>query len=208
MKIYEAEAIDPILAFCKANNIITIADEVMTGFGKTGTLFASEQTAVKPDVICLSKALTAGMLPMAITTCSQHIYDAFYSNDMAKGLFHAHTYTANPLACTAASAGIDLLLSEEIQKSRVRINQAHLKFKEKLAGNTSVTNVRVKGVIFALELTKKMERYGNMRDQLVAHFKAQGVFLRPLGNTIYMLPPYVITDVQLAQVYEAIEGVL
>ena len=208
MKIYEAEAIDPILAFCKANNIITIADEVMTGFGKTGTLFASEQTAVKPDVICLSKALTAGMLPMAITTCSKRIYDAFYSNDMAKGLFHAHTYTANPLACAAACAGIDLLLSEEIQKSRVRINQAHLKFKEKLAGNTAVTNVRIKGVIFALELTKKMERYGNMRDQLVAHFKARGVFLRPLGNTIYMLPPYVITDAQLAQVYEAIEGVL
>jgi len=170
MKIYEAEAIDPILAFCKANNIITIADEV--------------------------------------TTCSKHIYDAFYSNDMAKGLFHAHTYTANPLACAAACAGIDLLLSEEIQKSRVRINQAHLNFKEKLVGNSAVTNVRVKGVIFALELTKKMERYGNMRDQLVAHFKAQGVFLRPLGNTIYMLPPYVITDAQLAQVYEAIEEVL
>ena len=208
MKMYQPEALEPILAFCKAHTIITIADEVMTGFGKTGTLFASDQINTKPDVICLSKALTAGMLPMAISTCSQHIYDAFYSNDMSKGLFHAHTYTANPLACAAASAGIDLLLSQEIEKSRLRIHKAHLAFKKRLSENTSVTNVRIKGVIFALELTKKMERYGSMRDQLFAHFKNKGVFLRPLGNTIYILPPYVISDKQLKQVYEAIEEVL
>ncbi len=208
MKMYQPEALEPILAFCKAHTIITIADEVMTGFGKTGTLFASDQINTKPDVICLSKALTAGMLPMAISTCSQHIYDAFYSNDMSKGLFHAHTYTANPLACAAASAGIDLLLSQEIEKSRLRIHKAHLAFKERLSENPTITNVRVKGVIFALELTKKMERYGSMRDQLFVHFKNKGVFLRPLGNTIYILPPYVISDKQLKQVYEAIEEVL
>ena len=208
MKMYQPEALEPILAFCKAHTIITIADEVMTGFGKTGTLFASDQINTKPDVICLSKALTAGMLPMAISTCSQHIYDAFYSNDMSKGLFHAHTYTANPLACAAASAGIDLLLSQEIEKSRLRIHKAHLAFKKRLSENPAVTNLRVKGVIFALELTKKMERYGSMRDQLFVHFKNKGVFLRPLGNTIYILPPYVISDKQLKQVYEAIEEVL
>ncbi len=208
MKMYQPEALEPILAFCKAHTIITIADEVMTGFGKTGTLFASDQINTKPDVICLSKALTAGMLPMAISTCSQHIYDAFYSNDMSKGLFHAHTYTANPLACAAASAGIDLLLSQEIEKSRLRIHKAHLAFKKRLSENPAVTNVRVKGVIFALELTKKMERYGNMRDQLFAHFKNKGVFLRPLGNTIYVLPPYVVSDDQLEQIYTAIEQVL
>jgi len=204
MKMHNAEAINPILSFCKTNDIITIADEVMTGFGKTGTLFASEQIETKPDVICLSKALTAGMLPMAITTCSQPIFDAFYSADMSKGLFHAHTYTANPLACAAAIAGIDLLLSEEIQKNRNRINKAHLNFQKRLSGNNKVNNVRVKGVIFALELNTKMERYGSMRDQLFAHFKSAGVFLRPLGNTIYILPPYVITDKQLEQVYQSI----
>ncbi len=108
----------------------------------------------------------------------------------------------------ADNAGIDLLLSQEIEKSRLRIHKAHLAFKERLSGNTSVTNVRIKGVIFALELTKKMERYGSMRDQLFAHFKNKGIFLRPLGNTIYILPPYVISDKQLKQVYEAIEEVL
>lgn len=212
MKMYDAAAIAPILAFCKEHHIITIADEVMTGFGKTGTLFASEQISPQPDVICLSKALTAGMLPMAITTCAQYIYDAFYSNDMGKGLFHAHTYTANPLACTAASAGIDLLLSEEIKAQRQFIRQSHLQFKKILEEDNKAhhyfKNIRVKGVILALELTQQMERYGSMRDQLFAHFKASGVFLRPLGNTIYILPPYVISAEQLQQVYSAIKNVV
>lgn len=212
MKMYDAAAIAPILAFCKEHHIITIADEVMTGFGKTGTLFASEQISPQPDVICLSKALTAGMLPMAITTCAQYIYDAFYSNDMGKGLFHAHTYTANPLACTAASAGIDLLLSEEITAQRQFIRQSHLQFKKVLEEDNKAhhyfKNIRVKGVILALELTQQMERYGSMRDQLFAHFKASGVFLRPLGNTIYILPPYVISAEQLQQVYSAIKNVV
>jgi len=204
MKMYEAKAINPILDFCKNNSIICIADEVMTGFGKTETLFASDQITVKPDVICLSKALTAGMLPMAITTCTQAIFDAFYSNDMSKGLFHAHTYTANPLACAAAIAGIDLLLSEEIKDNRARINQAHLDFKKQLQNNAVVTNIRVNGVIFAMELTTKMNRYGSKRDLLFTHLKNKGVFLRPLGNTIYILPPYVITNKQLNHIYKAI----
>lgn len=204
MKMYEGAVLDPILSFCKEQNIICIADEVMTGFGKTGTLFASEQVATTPDVICLSKALTAGMMPMAITTCTKDIYEAFYSDDMSKGLFHAHTYTANPLACKAAIAGIELLVSVEITASRERINKAHNNFKERLKGKSTVTNIRVKGVIFALELTQEMERYGSTRDALFKHFSSRGVFLRPLGNTIYILPPYVISNQQLEQIYNAI----
>ena len=208
MKMYDPEHLNEILKVCHHNNIITIADEVMTGFGKTGTNFASEQVAIKPDVICMSKALTAGMMPMAITSCTQKIYDAFYSDDIGKGLFHAHTYTANPLACAAASAGIDLLLSEEIQTRKKEIYKAHINFLTQIQNHKLVENTRVKGVILAFELNIEMERYGSLRDKLFEHFKTQGVFLRPLGNTIYMLPPYIITPGQLQQIYNSILNLL
>ena len=208
MKMYPAEALYPILEVCKSNEIICIADEVMTGFGKTGPHFASETIGIKPDVMCLSKALTAGMMPMGVTTCTQKIYDAFYSNDIGKGLFHAHTYTANPLACATASAGIDLLVSEEIQQSKKRIAQAHIEFVETLKNHPKVANVRVLGVIFAFELNIKMERYGKLRDQLFEHFKSEGVYLRPLGSTIYILPPYVTTTDQLNKIYQSIDSLL
>lgn len=208
MKMYAPELLNELLLICKDNEIITIADEVMTGFGKTGTHFASEQLETKPDVMCLSKALTAGLMPMAVTTCSQHIFDAFYSNDMSKGLFHAHTYTANSLACAAASAGIDLLLSNEIQQNRERIIKSHQAFDTQLKTHPNVTNTRQTGVIYAFDLAIKMERYGNLRDKLFKHFMDKGVFLRPLGNTIYILPPYVITEEQLNQVYESIFNLL
>ena len=208
MKMYAPELLNELLLICKDNEIITIADEVMTGFGKTGTHFASEQLETKPDVMCLSKALTAGLMPMAVTTCSQKIFDAFYSNDMSKGLFHAHTYTANPLACAAASAGIDLLLSNEIQQNSERIIKSHQAFDTQLKKYLNVTNTRQTGVIYAFDLAIKMERYGNLRDKLFHHFMDKGVFLRPLGNTIYILPPYVITEEQLNQVYESIFNLL
>ncbi len=208
MKMYEAAYLDRLLQICKDEQIICIADEVMTGFGKTGTLFASDQLTVKPDVICMSKALTAGFVPMAVTSCAQFIYDAFLSTDNGKGLFHAHTYTANPIACAVANAGIDLLLSSEIEKNRLRIHEQHIAFAEKIQQHPKVKNVRVKGVILAFELNVQMERYGSLRDQLYQHFMDKGVYLRPLGNTIYCLPPYVSTIEQIAQVHSAMESVL
>ena len=208
MKMYEAVHLNELLNICAANEIITIADEVMTGFGKTGTYFASDQLETKPDVMCLSKALTAGFVPMAITTCTQKIYDAFYSDDMRKGLFHAHTYTANPIACASAIGGIDLLTSSEIHNSKTNIIASHKAFAEKISKHPKVTNLRQTGVIFAFDLSTEMERYGNLRDQLFQHFMDKGVFLRPLGNTIYILPPYVITEEQLNQVYDSILSLL
>ncbi|WP_010522955.1 adenosylmethionine--8-amino-7-oxononanoate transaminase [Aquimarina agarivorans] len=208
MKMYPAQALNKILKICNAHEIITIADEVMTGFGKTGANFASEAVATKPDVMCLSKALTAGLMPMGVTTCTQKIYDAFYSNDMSKGLFHAHTYTANPLACTTALAAIDLLLSQEVQASKKRIEQAHIAFANSLKNHDKVTNIRTKGVILAFDLNIQMKRYGKLRDQLFDHFKNEGVYLRPLGNTIYLLPPYVTTTEQLNKIYQAIQSLL
>jgi adenosylmethionine-8-amino-7-oxononanoate aminotransferase len=208
MKMHDKKGLELILQFCKKQNIITVADEVMTGFGKTGTYFASDQLDIKPDVMCLSKALTAGLLPMAITSCSLEIYNAFYSDDIAKGLFHGHTYSANPLACTAAIAGIDLLTSEEIQENIKRIQTSHKEFGKHIMSHPKVASVRQTGIIFALDLNIKMERYGNLRDKLFKFFMQNGVFLRPLGSTIYVLAPYTISETQLEKIYNTIEKAL
>lgn len=208
MKMHNAEGLNAILKFCKANQIITVADEVMTGFGKTGKHFASLHIETKPDVICLSKALTGGLLPMAITTCTQDIYEAFYSNDISKGLLHAHTYSANPLSCTAALASIELLQTAEIQDNIIRIIASHKNFGNHIKNHEKVKRIRRTGVIFALDLNVEMARYGNLRDKLLNFFMDNGVFLRPLGNTIYIQAAYVITDKQLDKIYQVIEDAL
>ncbi len=208
MKMHDVAGLNMILKFCKENQIVTIADEVMTGFGKTGNNFASDYMDAKPDIMCLSKALTAGLLPMAITSCTDDIYNAFYSDDIRKGFFHGHTYSANPLACTAALAGIELLQSDEIQNNINRIITANKAFDKRVRNHPKVKSTRQTGVIFALDLNVKMERYGSLRDKLFKFFMENGVFLRPLGNTIYIQPPYVISETQLEKVYQTIEKAL
>lgn len=208
MKMHKAEHLEKILKVIKSHGVLAIADEVMTGFGKTGRHFASDHMTEKPDIICMSKALTAGMLPMAVTSCTQKVYDAFYSDDIAKGLFHGHTYTANPLACAAALAGIELLTSEEIQKNIGRIIEWHQEFDAEIKDHPKVAATRQTGIIYALDLDVVMERYGNVRDKLFQHFMGSGVFLRPLGNTIYISAPYIITKDQMQRIYDSIRDVL
>ncbi|NAY91953.1 adenosylmethionine--8-amino-7-oxononanoate transaminase [Muricauda sp. JGD-17] len=208
MKIHDGKGLNQILELLKKHDVLTIADEVMTGFGKTGRFFASDHLDLKPDIICLSKALTAGLVPMGLTTCTEEIYQAFYSDETAKGLFHGHTYTANPLACTAALAALELLQTKEIQENITNIANWHQQFDEEIRNYPKVANTRQLGVIYALDLDIKMERYGNLRDKLFHHFMDQGVFLRPLGNTIYILPPYVISKRQMEKIYEAIKSAI
>ena len=208
MKMHDAHGLHKILSLLKQHNVLTIADEVMTGFGKTGKNFASDYIAVKPDILCMSKALTAGLVPMAITSCTKTVYDAFYSDEIAKGLFHGHTYTANPIACTAALAGIELLQSKEMQDNIERIIRSHQKFNAEIKDHPKVATTRQCGIIFALDLKVKMERYGNLRDKLFHYFMDNGVFLRPLGNTIYILAPYVVSEKQMQKIYTTIKGVL
>lgn len=208
MKMHKPEHLNKILKLLKEHNVLTIADEVMTGFGKTGKHFASDYMETKPDIMCLSKALTAGVVPMAVTSCTQKIYDAFYSDEMSKGLLHAHTYSGNPLACTAALASIELLQSENIQENIQRIIKSHQQFNEKIKNHPKVASTRQTGVIYALDLNVKMERYGNLRDKLLKHFMDKGVFLRPLGNTIYILAPYITTEEQMQKIYDSIKSVL
>ncbi len=208
MKMHDVNGLDKVLALFKKYGVITVADEVMTGFGKTGAHFASDHLATKPDIICLSKALTAGLVPMGLTTCTEEIYQAFYSDDIAKGLFHGHTYTANPLACTAALAAVDLLRSDEIQGNIQNIIQWHRDFDKEIKDHPKIAATRQLGVIYALDLNVQMERYGNLRDKLFKHFMDDGVFLRPLGNTIYILAPFVIDKSQMDRIYESIKSVL
>ena len=205
MKMYSPELLENLMKIAKKHEVLLIADEVMTGFGKTGKNFASEYMATQPDIICLSKSLTAGVAPMAITSCTKKVYDSFYDDDLKKGFFHGHTYSANPLTCTAAIAGIDLLQSDEIQKQIANINSKHLVFENRIKNHNKVKSTRVLGVIFALDLDVKMKRYGKLRDKLYQFFMQNGVFLRPLGNTIYILPPFVITNEELDEIYTVIE---
>lgn len=205
MKMFDGNLLDKLLAVAKQHNVLCIADEVMTGFGKTGKNFASEHLVNLPDIICLSKSLTAGLVPMAITSATQKVYDAFLSDDIGNGFFHGHTYSANPTSCSAALAAIELLNSKEIQQSITRITKSHAAFDNKITDHPKIKETRQLGVIYALDLNVEMDRYGDLRYKLFSFFMENGVCLRPLGNTIYILAPYVITNEQLQKVYQTIE---
>ena len=210
MIMYEASLLDNYLALCKKHQLLSIADEVMTGFGKTGRNFACDYLTQQPDMLCLSKALTGGTIPMAITSFTQELFDAFYSDDTNKALFHGHTFTANPTGCAAAIASLELLESAEIQQQIQQISQQHLAFQQRIATHPRVKTTRILGVIFALEIKTESDQayYGALRNKLYAYFLANGVILRPVGATIYILPPYVITPQQLQKIYQVIEAAL
>lgn len=210
MVMYSPEVLDEMIALCKAHSVFTIADEVMTGFGKTGKNFATDYLINKPDMLCLSKALTGGTIPMAITTFTQEIFDGFYDDDVNKALFHGHTFTANPTGCAASIASMELLQTEEMQSNIKRVNQCHLEFENKIKNHSKVKTTRVLGVILALEIKSdtKESYYGTLRNKLYNFFIENGVILRPVGNVVYVLPPYIITNSQLQKVYQTIEDVL
>ena len=210
MVMYEPESLDTLMRICKENKVLTIADEVMTGFGKTGKAFATDYLAEKPDMMCLSKALTGGTIPMAITTFTQDLFDAFYDDDINKALFHGHTFTANPTGCAAALASLELLQTNEMQDNISRINKSHLDFQKRVMHHTQVKTTRVLGVIFALEVKTESTAsyYGTLRNKLYDFFIENGVIIRPVGNIVYVLPPYVITDAQLQKVYNVVEKAL
>ncbi len=208
MKFHSANGLDQLLKMCQEAGVLCIADEIMTGFGKTGKNFASDYLEYNPDIICLSKALTAGMFPLSITSCSKKVFDGFLSEEVHKGFFHAHTFSAHPLGCAAALAGIDLLLSDEICERKKVIAKQHQKFVELIENHSKVKEARALGVILAIDLNVETERYGNLRNELYQFFMTRGVVLRPLGNTIYVLPPFIITDDQLSKVYAVVKEAL
>ncbi len=204
MKMCKPQQLDTILQHVKQLGGICIADEVMVGFGRTETLFASDQLEVKPDIICLSKGLTGGTMALGATCCAQFIYDAFLSQDKLKTFFHGHSFTGNPVACSAACASLDLLLDPETLQKRTHIMNMHNAFQSKLKSYPIAKNIRQSGTIIAFEVGDGASYFATLRDQIWEHFKSRHIILRPLGNTIYILPPFCITDQQLETIYSAI----
>ena len=210
MRMYTPAALDELLAICRRHEVLAIADEVMTGFYRTGTRFAIDQLTQAPDIICLSKGLTGGTLPLALTVCTDEIYEAFLSEDKYKTFFHGHSYTGNPLGCAAALASFDLLDAPGFEEHIDRIAGQHRNFAGRLRAHPRVRDIRCCGTIVALEFeTPEATGYFNgLRDRLYDFFLQRGLLLRPLGNVIYVMPPYCITDEELQRVYTAVEAAL
>ncbi|MEM9328371.1 MAG: adenosylmethionine--8-amino-7-oxononanoate transaminase [Bacteroidota bacterium] len=209
MRMYSATLLDKLIQHARSQEIICIADEVMTGFGRTGRMFACDHLQTQPDIFCLSKGITGGFLPMGVTTVNDKVAHAFDSKDKHKAFFHGHSYTANPLACAAANASMRLLLTEEVQQSIARIGQCHASYLRRRQPNKHVLDARQTGTILAIELKVDDGGYtSTVKDRIYRHFLDRNLLLRPLGHVIYVLPPYVITDEELQWVYSEIDAFL
>jgi adenosylmethionine-8-amino-7-oxononanoate aminotransferase len=210
MVMYEPEVLNKLFQLAHSKGTLIIADEVMTGFGRTGRLFASDYLDEKPDLMCLSKGLTGGTMALGVTACAEAIYAAFLSDDKHKTLFHGHSFTANPLACTAALASMDLLLLPETQANIQRISQSHSNFSDRLAAYQTVENIRQHGTLLAFDLKvgEQTSYFNNIRDTAYNFLLDRGVLMRPLGNVLYLMPPYCTTDEQLTYAYRQIEELL
>lgn len=210
MKMHDPSLLNELLDTFKKAGIICIADEVMTGFGRTGRIFASDYLQVKPDIICLSKGLTGGTMALGLTACTEKIYQAFCSDDRLHTFFHGHSFTANPLACTAALASLDLLERKECLLAIEKITASNNRFVERLrftnASQTArIRDIRQAGTIVAFEITSGSDGYLNhISAEITRKALARGVYLRPLGNTVYLMPPYCILPEELEKVYQTI----
>lgn len=206
MRMYSSKTLNTLIKICKQKQVLCIADEVMTGFGRTGSFFAINQIEEQPDFICMSKGLSGGTLALSLTTCTQTIYDAFLDEDIQKAFLHGHSFTGNPVGCAAAIASIELLEKEECQIKIKEITASHRLFSETIKPLSVVSDVRQTGTVLAIELKSESSGYSSpLRHSLYDDFLAQGVILRPLGNVIYILPPYCITEQELKKVYRVIE---
>jgi adenosylmethionine---8-amino-7-oxononanoate aminotransferase len=210
MVMYSEKILDELIRLCKSHNVITIADEVMTGFGRTGKFFASDHLEERPDIFCLSKGLTGGVMPMGVTSCAQFIYDAFLSDDKMKTFFHGHSYTANTTGCSAALASLDLFDQPEAFHNIKRIEIKHSAFLNKIRLHNSLIDARQLGSVIAFEIktTEHTNYLNSMAERISDFFIGKGIILRPLGNIIYVLPPYCIKDEDLDYIYNSIEEFL
>jgi adenosylmethionine---8-amino-7-oxononanoate aminotransferase len=204
MIVWPEEFLAGVRRLCDHFGVLMIADEVLTGFGRTGRMFACEHAGVRPDLMCLSKALTAGYLPLGVTAATKEIYEAFLSTDRTKTFFHGHSYTANPLACAVGSASLDLFRETDRLSSVHRIESQMKQALEPLRAYSNVGDVRVIGGIGAVELAGDGGYLDQLGPRLSAAFLERGLLLRPLGNIIYFMPPYVITEDETAWAIEQI----
>ena len=208
MIMWPAATLREIRAICDRHQVLLIADEVFTGFGRTGKMFACEHGPIVPDILCVSKAITGGTLPLSATLTSTSIYDAFLSEDRRKTLFHGHSYTANPIACAAALAAMDLLTEQGLERCLAIeiIHGSRLEAVRKLPG---VADCKCLGLVSRIELGGYDSGYlDEVGPRLYRGFLERNILLRPLGDVLYTLPPLAITDDDLHRMYDAIEEVL
>lgn len=205
MLTYPAHVLREMRAICSRHGVLLIADEVMTGWGRTGTLFACEQASISPDILCIAKGLTGGALPLAATLSTAAIFEAHHSTDRSRMFFHSSSYTANPICCAAAVANLAVWRDEPVI-GRVRaLSEMQTRALERFRSDRRFTAVRQCGTITALDLRTRDAGYlAAIGPALGAFFVARGILLRPLGNTIYLMPPYCITQGELDHVYDAI----
>lgn len=204
MLIYPAFVLAEMRAICQRYDVLFIADEVMTGWGRTGTLLACEQANVVPDILCLSKGLTGGAVPLAVTMASEPIYDAHLSQDRARMFFHSSSYTANPLACAAANANLAIWRDEPVLGRIALLSARQHARLDTIRRVPGIGNVRQLGTIAAFDLQSGTPGYlSDLGPRLLAHFRDRDLLVRPLGNTIYVMPPYAIEDADLDAIYAA-----
>lgn len=210
MRIYTPEILDTLTLLARKNNVLIIYDEVMTGFGRTGKMFAMDHCKLIPDIVTLSKGLTGGILPMGITMANQLIFETFLSPQTEKGLLHGHSFTGNPLACAAACASLDLFDQRETWNHIESVNGWHSEFKKELEQLDHCTNVRLLGTILAFDIIVDSGSgyFSEIRKKAYEHFIAHGVLLRPLGNVVFFNPPYSISKEEYKQVKSAIRTFL
>jgi adenosylmethionine---8-amino-7-oxononanoate aminotransferase len=209
MIVHPEEFLSGVRRLTAAHDVLLIADEVLTGFGRTGRMFACERAAIVPDLMCVAKGLTGGFLPLAATFATDRIHDAFTGGDRSRAFFHGHSYTANPIACAAANASLQVFEDEPVFERIAAIEKVHATRLPAFSVHSSVADVRRIGTIAAIELKVPDAGYlSSLRPRLYEFFLSRGVLLRPLGNVVYILPPYVITPDQLNFVYDVIQDSL
>jgi adenosylmethionine-8-amino-7-oxononanoate aminotransferase len=209
MIVWEAEFLSGLRNLCNEHDVLLIADEVLTGFGRTGRMFACEHASISPDIICLSKALTAGYLPLGVTAATEKIYEAFLSEDRLKTFFHGHSFTANPLSCAVATASLELFERENCLEKVSFINRKFTERLPQLIDLDCITDVRIIGAIGIVELAAEKEGYfADIGQNLYREFLARNILLRPLGSVLYFMPPYVISEREIDWVLGEIRDVL
>ena len=203
-RFVRSEFLEQVLLLCKSHDVLVIFDEVMTGFGRTGEMFASIKANVTPDILCVAKGLTGGFLPLACTVTSDEIYDAFVSDDLSKTFLHGHSYTANPLGCAAAIASLGLFEEEKTLQKIAAIENVHLQRAPKL----NACKVRIMGDIAAFNIGNDDSYFAKIGSHLKEQFLTSGLLLRPLGNVVYFIPPYCISSLDLHSAYDIVESIL
>lgn len=209
MRMCRPEFLQRLQALVNEFHVLLIYDEVMTGFGRTGELFATLKSATQPDLMCLSKGLSGGCLPLAVTVTTEAIYQAFYDDALENAFFHSHSYTGNPLACATGVASLQLLESQA--NIYQRLESLHRQFADYyLQNNSLVENLRFCGTIMAFDINTGTEShyFSDLSPWLRREFLEAGLLLRPLGNTIYLLPPYCVTELELEKIYQTMQQVL